>query len=41
MSPSATIRGLTSAAQELVQRMFPLFGPANDVDSLLLGRRNW
>ncbi|PNW88794.1 hypothetical protein CHLRE_01g044900v5 [Chlamydomonas reinhardtii] len=27
--------------QELVQRMFPLFGPANDVDSLLLGRRNW
>ncbi|KAG2424550.1 hypothetical protein HXX76_014431 [Chlamydomonas incerta] len=27
--------------EELVQRMFPLFGPAGDVDSLLLGRRNW
>ncbi|KAG2448422.1 hypothetical protein HYH02_006314 [Chlamydomonas schloesseri] len=27
--------------EDLVQRMFPLFGPANDMDSLLLGRRNW
>ncbi|GLC43436.1 hypothetical protein PLESTB_001557100 [Pleodorina starrii] len=27
--------------QDCVMRMLPLFGPANDADSLLHGRRNW